>query len=107
MSTVFNLEAEMVDGTTFRVQADQRDIAEFECEPYGVSFYLIEARPYTFLRYIAWRAGKRNKLHEFPTYEAFKDECLTVTNLDKAEGTRAGSAAPEVDPGNPVASAGA
>lgn len=101
MSTVFNLEAEMVGGSTFRVQADQRDIAEFECEPFGVSFYLVEARPYTFLRYLAWRAGKRNKLHQFPTFEAFKDECLSVTNLDKA----AGAEAPEADPGNPAASA--
>jgi hypothetical protein len=101
MSTVFNLEAEMVGGSTFTVQADQRDIAEFECEPYGVSFYQITLRPNTFLRYLAWRAGKRNRLHQFPTYEAFKDECLSVTNLDKAKGAEA----PEADPGSPAASA--
>lgn len=102
MSTVFNLEATMADGSTFKVTADQRDVAEFECEPFGVSFYLIEVRPYTALRYFAWRAGKRQGLHTFGTWDAFKDACVSVVNLDKAKGEEA----PEVDPGNPVASAG-
>lgn len=101
MSTVWNLEAELDDGAIVKVVADQRDLAAFECEPFGVAFYQYQARPMTFLRYLAWHAGKRQKVHTIATYDAWGDQCVRVSDLDEG-----GAEAPEVDPMTPVASAG-
>jgi len=100
-STVFNVEATMEDGTVFKTTGDQRDIAWFETEPYGLPFYQMRARPFTFLRYLAWRAGKRDKLHQFQTFEAFSDACVSARNLDQLDGAEA----PAGDPGSPAPSA--
>jgi len=100
VSTIWNLEATLADGRVITVQADQRDLAAFECEPYGVSFMAYAQRPMTFIRYLAWHAGKRDQAHDIATYERWGDLCVSVTDLDEE------AEAPEADPGNPAASAG-
>jgi len=100
-TTIWRLRAELEGGKSFETVADQRDIAAFECEPFGVSLFNFMARPLTMLRYLAWHAGRRQKQHDVATWEAWGDVCLTVTDLDEG-----GEEAPEVDPGSPAASAG-
>lgn len=98
---VFDLDAEMEDGATFQVVADQRDVAAFECEPFGCAYLLVaQTRPFTFIRYLAWRAGLRRKLHRYATWHEFDDACARVHQRDDQpeEGDSA-------DPGRPVASA--
>ena len=101
-STVFNIEVTMADESVWSVTADQRDIAWFETEPFGCPFYLMQGRPFTFLRYLAWRAGKRQKLHTFGTFETFSDAAVSVRSLDQTDGEEA----PEADPGRTAPSAG-
>jgi hypothetical protein len=99
-STIFNVRVEFEDGKTLEVQADQRDIAKFEQQPYGVPFYQLQSRPFTFLRFLAWNAGRRQKLHSM-TWEQFEDECVSAEDMDKQVGVETS----EVDPGQPAASA--
>lgn len=99
MSTVWNVSVELADGKTFEVKADQRDVAKFEIHPDGCSFYAYQTRPLTFLRFLAWNAGRRAGQHAL-TWEEFGEECVSVEDLDGDE------AAPESDPGQPEASAG-
>jgi len=101
MSTTFNIEATMADGTVWKTTGDQRDIAWFETEPFGCPFYQMQGRPFTFMRYLAWRAGKREGLHHYSTFEAFSDACVSTRNLDQPDGEEA----PEPDPGPPAPSA--
>jgi hypothetical protein len=103
VSTIHNLTATMADGSSWDVQADQRDISRFEAEPFGLPFYLLEQRPFLYIRYMAWSAGRRpdNAKHAL-TWEQFQDQCVEVRDRDRLIGEKAA----EPDPGNPVASAG-
>jgi hypothetical protein len=98
--TIFQLKVDMEDGSAWEVQADQRDFARFEREPFGLPFHMMFDRPFTTLRYLAWTAGRRNNKHKIGTFEQFEDACALVTRLDQDEDEGA------VDPGKPVASAG-
>lgn len=100
-TTVFELHVVMADGAEFDVSADQRDIAAFECEPFGVPYGIIEARIFTAIRYFAWRAGKRYGLHQVKTWDAWTDACLYVADIGREDGQEPS----DPDPGNPVASA--
>lgn len=101
-TTVFELHVVMADGEEFDVNADQRDFAMFECEPFGVPFYLVETRIFTAIRYLAWRAGKRQGLHKVDTWDAWTDACLHVKDIGREDGKEPS----EPDPGQTVASAG-
>lgn len=101
MSTIHNLTATMADGATWDVQADQRDISRFEAEPFGLPFYLLEQRPFLYIRYMAWSAGRRNKHHTL-SWEEFQDACEEVRDRDRLIGEQAA----DPDPGNPAPSAG-
>jgi hypothetical protein len=97
--TTFRIGFELEDGTTGTVTADQRDIAEFEVQPFGLAYNVADARPFTFLRFLAWHAGRRQKLHNVPTYEAWKGVCVYAYDADMREDEDEG-------PGQPEASAG-
>lgn len=101
MSMIWNLEAELEGGRTLEAHADQRDLAAFECEPFGMSYINYMARPMTFLRYLAWHAGRRQKAHDL-TWDQWCEQCVNVRDMDEGK-----EEAPEPDPGNPAASAGA
>lgn len=100
-TTTFELHVVMADGEEFDVVADQRDIAAFECESFGVPYSIIEARIFTAIRYLAWRAGKRSKLHSVQTWTEWTDACLHVADTGREDGQEPS----DPDPGNPAASA--
>jgi hypothetical protein len=48
------------DGTTTEVQAGQREMAEFEQQPFGcASTDAMDVKPMLFVRFIAWSALRR------------------------------------------------
>lgn len=100
-TTMFELHVTMADGTEFNVTADQRDVAAFECETFGVPFYLIESRIFTAIRYLAWRAGKRAGQHKVATWDEWMDACLHVKDIGRGDGDEPA----EPDPGRSAASA--
>lgn len=101
MSTIFHLKAEMSGDTPdFEVDADQRDFARFEREPFGVPFHQMMERPYTTLRYLAWTAGRRERKHNLASFNGFEDACILVSRVDDEEESAA------EDPGRPAVSAG-
>lgn len=93
----FEYQATMADGSTIDVVADQRDIAAFEVDPDGCSFFEAPARPFTYARFLAWHAARRGKLTTL-SLDEWKDQCVHVDTVD-TEGE-------DPDPGQPVASAG-
>lgn len=97
-ATTFGYIVTMESGETFEVVGDQRDIAAFELEPFGLPFYQVGVKPFTFARYLAWRSGKRARLHAL-SWEEFSDQCISVESTDEGD-------AESEDPGQPVASAG-
>lgn len=98
--TTFGYMVTMDDGSEpFEIVGDQRDIAAFEVEPYGCPFYRIQDKPFTFARYLAWRASKRAGKHSF-TWEEFSDRCISVESTDEDETEES------ENPGTPAASAG-
>jgi len=97
--TIFNIRAEMADGSSFEVVADQRDIAAFECQPFGLPYFQFPARPFTAMRWMGWHAGKRQGLHKIDTWDDFDAQCEYATEITSED--------EEPDsPGNPAASAG-
>lgn len=99
MSTRWDLKVTLEGGKEWEVHPDARDIARFEVHPDGCAFYAYQTRPVTFLRFLAWNAGRRAKLHTL-SWEQWADECVEVEDLTPED-------APEADPGSPEASAGA
>lgn len=98
MSTVFHLTVELEDGTTWKVDADQRDFAKWELHPDGVPFHMMAMKPYATMQFLAWSAGKRAKLHHFATFEQFAEQAVLVSRQDDEDDAE--------DPGQPAASAG-
>lgn len=88
--------ATMEDGTVHEVVSDQREIAKWECQPFGTPWDQAQSRLFTYSRFRAWSALRRTRKY-MGTWEAFGDECTEVTAVEEAE-------AP--DPGSPAASAG-
>lgn len=96
MAITFTYRATLEGGDTFEVTADQRDIAAFELEPFGVAFDQAASRPYTFARYLTWHAAKRRALTKL-TWAEFSDQCVEIDFVDEEA---------DADPGHPAASAG-
>lgn len=90
------LRAVMEDGTTWDVVADQRDAADWEMQEFGTPFLQGWRKGVLLTRWLAWRAGKRRKLHTL-SWEKFSEACLSVDDVP-SEDTDAG------DPGRRTAS---
>lgn len=96
-ATIFRYRATL-DGATWEVEADQRDLAAFELEPFGVPFYALGTRPFTAARWMAWHAGVRAKLTPL-SWDEFCTACVEVEDITPEDVT-------EPDPTRTVASAG-
>lgn len=76
-----NLTVTYDGGQTEEVNAGQREMAEFETQPFGCSsLEALSSRPVVFLRFLAWAALKRqNRLPKngMP-YAAWTDTVETV-----------------------------
>lgn len=95
MATIqWDLVAEMADGTEHKVIADQRDLAEWEDEPFGSPFHEAQRKAVMFSRYLAWSAMVREGLlPEGPaSWKAFKRDCREVRENSAIAGD-------QVDPG--------
>jgi hypothetical protein len=97
-TTIFNYRVTIEGQDSFEIVADQRDIAAFELQPFGCAFYEVGSRPFTFARFISFRAAKRNGKYT-GTWDEFCDQCVSVESLDEED-------APQPDPGSPAVSAG-
>lgn len=94
----FELDAEMEDGKTFSVVADQRDIAKFEIQPFGRTMVAMEDDiPMVFFRYLAWSAATRQQLTELK-WEEFDAQCIEALPPDEPKEAPADSE----DPSNPA-----
>lgn len=110
MATLFELRAELEDGTTLDVVADQRDVAKFEVQDFGCSAVELSSRMATAYRYMAWSAltrrgqlptedGKRQLT--WPEWDA---KCVEVIDLPDDEESEAKARADAEDPGQPAPS---
>jgi len=101
------LSAEMEDGTTEQVVADQRDIARWEIQPFGCPFAEMQGgnRALLAMRWLAWHALHRMGRTTLG-WDAWDGQCVEVMPPDD-EGTEDAPPAEEVDPGRPARSASA
>jgi hypothetical protein len=91
------LVAEMADGTTHKVVADQRDFARWEVQPDSD-----DSNFHTKARFLAWSAMTRQGLTTTPFSRFNLEDCIEVHADDdepEAEGEQG------LDPGRPEASA--
>ncbi|RKN38451.1 hypothetical protein [Micromonospora endolithica] len=98
---LFDLRAEMEDGTTYDVVADQRDIAKWEVQDFGTAFADIGSRQHMAYRWLAWSALTRRGLVdlEWPEFDAL---CVEATDRPEEE---ADVPADAEDPGRTAPSA--
>ena len=102
MATTFELRAEMEDGTTYDVVADQRDVAKFEVQDFGCSARDMLSRIATAYRYLAWSALTRRGEIKTP-WQEFDAQCVEVTDTPDEESAVPADAE---DPGQPAPSGG-
>lgn len=88
----------MDDGTGYEVVTDQRDVAKWECMPFGTPWVEAERKVFTYSRFLAWNASRRQK-RTTETWDDWSEQCVRVEGVEDEE-----AAAP--DPGQPAASAG-
>lgn len=100
-SMLFHLRAEMEDGATHDVVADQRDAAKFEVQPFGCTTNDLNSRISTAMRYFAWSALTRQGVITLK-WDAFDAQCIEVTDMPDEESDVPADA---LDPGHPVPSA--
>lgn len=72
----FNFSVEMEDGTTYEVEADQRDIVAWEVHADGLNSL---GYAHTVQRYIAWNALKRKKVIKI-SWDTFNENCVEVVD---------------------------
>jgi len=102
MATLFELRAEMEDGTTYDVVADQRDVAKFEVQDFGCSAMELGSRMATAYRYMAWSALTRRGEIKLKWLE-FDAQCVEVSDMPDEESALPADAE---DPGQPAPSEG-
>ena len=102
-SMIIELNVEMEDGSTYKVVADQRDIAKWEVQPFGFPAAQMEERmSMNMLRFLAWSAMTRQQLTALPWLQ-FDAQCIEAFPLDdEDEGSVSADAG---DPGTPAPSA--
>lgn len=91
---LYELRAEMEDGTTYDVVADQRDLAKWEVQDFGCPFTEMENRAMLASRWLAWSALSRRGLIDlkWPDFDA---QCVEVGSIPEPN---------EADPGQPAQS---
>lgn len=75
-------------GTTDGVTAGQREMAEFETQPFGCSsLEALQSRPVVYLRFIAWAALKRQDRlpKKGMPYTAWSETVEQVSFADREE----------------------
>lgn len=109
-SIVVEIRAEMEDGTTQDVVADQRDIARWEIQDFGCPFAAIDMRIHLGLRWLAWSAlSRRNMLPAVDgkpmSWEHFDAVCVEARDqADDDEEPAPGGGFADADPGMPAPS---
>jgi hypothetical protein len=80
---LFELQVEMDDGATYRVVADQRDVARWEVQPYGWPVAKIEDRmSMLFCRFLGWSAASRQQLTVL-SWEDFDGQCVEALPVEE------------------------
>lgn len=79
-SMTLPLRAEMEDGTTYDVKADQRDLSRWEVQPFGCSFAQFESKAMTGMRWLAWHALTRTGVITMK-WEHFDKVCVEVGEI--------------------------
>lgn len=109
-SILVEIRAEMEDGTTYDVVADQRDIARWEVQDFGTPFAEIHARIHLGLRWLAWSAlTRRSMLPEVDgkpmSWMQFDAVCVEARDqADDDEEPAPGEGFADADPGMPAPS---
>lgn len=110
-SILVEIRAEMEDGATFDVVADQRDIAKWEIQDFGCPFTVIDMRMHLGLRWLAWSAlTRRSQLPAVDgkpmTWEQFDAVCVEARDqaADDDEEPAPGDGFVDADPGMPAPS---
>jgi hypothetical protein len=85
MARHFPLKVTLDDGQVVDVVAGQRDIAEWEVQPFGCSgLKAMDVKPVAYLRFIAWAAQRRAGVTKDP-YPKWSDGVDRVDFADDAE----------------------
>lgn len=101
MALRFELRAEMEDGVTHDVVADQRDVAKFEVQDFGCSSTELMSRAATAYRFMAWSALTRQGVVKLKWPE-FDAQCVEV--IDMPDDEESAAPADAEDPGRPAPS---
>lgn len=96
----FKIHVEPEVGDPFDVMTDQRDVAAWELEPFGGPIVEYRAKVYTFCRFVAWHALKRQGKTKM-AFRNWSDTIVDCLERDDVEG-----ADEQQDPGTPAPSAG-
>lgn len=96
-SVKYSMVVEMEDGTTSTVEADQRDVAAWEMQPFGTSGNDMGQRIHLAMRFMAWHCLKRTKQTKH-AWDAFNEQCVEVHD--------AGGGNDAADPGQTAPTAG-
>lgn len=105
------LSAEMDDGRTLEVVADQRDVARWEVQPFGCPMSEWSSRINLAYRWLAWSALTRHQLLAGPdgkqlTWDQFDSLCIEVSDPPGDDGDQGdGVGGGDADPGQPDPSA--
>lgn len=75
---------QMEDQTEYQITVDQRDIAAFEVQPFGVTFSKAATVLHTFTRWTAWHALTRTKKIKM-SWGVFSEQCVFASDVDPAE----------------------
>lgn len=115
-SILIELHAQLEDGRTFDVVADQRDVARWEIQDFGVPFSItFETRPMLAMRWLGWCALSRRDQLDGMTWEEFDAVCVEVADPvadaaagdgDQVDVDQLPEAGEGTDPGRPGPSAG-
>ncbi len=78
-----NLSVSLEDGTTFEVQATNRDLVAYEREAARRKWPAPTDAPFTWLTFLAWSAARRESLIDNAmTLSLFTDAAVDVSKVD-------------------------
>lgn len=83
MFVKYALAVHMEDGTQYTVDADQRDVAKWEMQPFGTSGNAMGERIHLAMRFMAWSALRRMGTMKL-AWDEFSEQCVEVVD---AKGT--------------------
>ncbi|MBQ1042366.1 hypothetical protein KBX03_07590 [Micromonospora sp. C72] len=101
-TALLELRAEMEDGTTYDVVADQRDIAKWEVQDFGRPFRAsLDECPHMLFRWLAWSALTRRSEIDL-SWTDFDAKCVEAGDIPDEESELPADAG---DPGQTAPSA--